>query len=215
MQDKGLYESSTMFKLTRYRRESTGQWRSQVGVNTLGGSRREPCCRSYGEKIREGRQEELQLQILHSHINSRIRIFAIREWLGTNIRDIQYSCYTLQPAWLFLHIRGGNRQYPTRIYRDGSDIKYGLLVESEREGPSLRDQQQCNIEETGRLFAETYEGHMAFLENLQSKSPVAYQKVLTRLYCEASGQGKGKAPQAATSNGLAHLNFADMEADSD
>ncbi|KAJ6608756.1 hypothetical protein B0H10DRAFT_2226574 [Mycena sp. CBHHK59/15] len=75
--------------------------------------------------------------------------------------------------------------------------------------------QRVSNDFNANLFAETYEGHMAFLENLQSKSPVAYQKVLTRLYREASGQGKGKAPQAAASNGLAHLNFADMEADSD
>ncbi|KAJ6562908.1 hypothetical protein B0H10DRAFT_2239836 [Mycena sp. CBHHK59/15] len=75
--------------------------------------------------------------------------------------------------------------------------------------------QRVSNDFNANLFAETYEGHMAFLENLQSKSPVAYQNVLTRLYREASGQGKGKAPQAAASNGLAHLNFADMEADSD
>ncbi|KAJ7110455.1 hypothetical protein C8R44DRAFT_856823 [Mycena epipterygia] len=66
------------------------------------------------------------------------------------------------------------------------------------------------------LFAETYQVHLRFLDQMEERSPVAYQKVLTRLYREASGQGKVVAPRAATgTNALAHLNFADLEAASD
>ncbi|KAJ7204054.1 hypothetical protein GGX14DRAFT_569654 [Mycena pura] len=66
------------------------------------------------------------------------------------------------------------------------------------------------------LFAETYLVHIGFLEQMEQRSPVAYQKVLSRLYREASGQGKVVAHRATTgANALAHLNFADLEAASD
>ncbi|KAJ7117695.1 hypothetical protein C8R44DRAFT_879249 [Mycena epipterygia] len=66
------------------------------------------------------------------------------------------------------------------------------------------------------LFAETYLVHIGFLEQMEQRSPVGYQKVLTRLYREASGQGRVIAHRAATgANALAHLNFADLEAASD
>ncbi|KAJ7503584.1 hypothetical protein B0H11DRAFT_2273760 [Mycena galericulata] len=66
------------------------------------------------------------------------------------------------------------------------------------------------------LFAETYLVHLGFLEQMEERSPVAYQKILSRLYREASGQGKVLAHRAATgANALAHLNFADLEAASD
>ncbi|KAJ7488754.1 hypothetical protein B0H11DRAFT_1912904 [Mycena galericulata] len=59
------------------------------------------------------------------------------------------------------------------------------------------------------LFAETYQVHLGFLEQMEEPSPVTYQKVLTRLYREASGQGKVVAHRAATgTSALAHLNFA-------
>ncbi|KAJ7096863.1 hypothetical protein C8R44DRAFT_370642 [Mycena epipterygia] len=76
--------------------------------------------------------------------------------------------------------------------------------------------QHVSNEFNANLFAETYLMHITFLERMEDQSPVAYQKVLARLYREASGQGKVIAPRAATgANVLAHLNFADIEAASD
>ncbi|KAJ6611028.1 hypothetical protein B0H10DRAFT_2224507 [Mycena sp. CBHHK59/15] len=76
--------------------------------------------------------------------------------------------------------------------------------------------QHINTEFNANLYAETYLGHMSFLEKLVDRSPVAYQKVLSRLYREASGQGKVVAARTATAtNVLAHLNFDDLEAASD
>ncbi|KAJ6557129.1 hypothetical protein B0H10DRAFT_2370749 [Mycena sp. CBHHK59/15] len=74
-------------------------------------------------------------------------------------------------------------QYQSRFpLTDGSNPERMVCaVLQDCQGP-----QRISNDFNANLFAETYEGHMAFLENLQSKSPVAYQKVLTRLYREAS-----------------------------
>ncbi|KAJ7140542.1 hypothetical protein C8R43DRAFT_1131478 [Mycena crocata] len=73
--------------------------------------------------------------------------------------------------------------------------------------------QHVSNEFNANLFAETYLMHINFLEQMREQSPVAYQNVLTRLYREASGQGKVVARRATTgANVIAHLDFAALEA---
>ncbi|KAJ6629026.1 hypothetical protein B0H10DRAFT_1939926 [Mycena sp. CBHHK59/15] len=76
--------------------------------------------------------------------------------------------------------------------------------------------QHVNNNFNANLFAETYAHHIGFLQDLKAKSIKAYEKSLVRLYREASGQGKVFAHRPAVgANASAHLNFAELEADSD
>ncbi|KAJ6599451.1 hypothetical protein B0H10DRAFT_1959126 [Mycena sp. CBHHK59/15] len=76
--------------------------------------------------------------------------------------------------------------------------------------------QHVNNDFNANLFAETYAHHIGFLQDLKAKSIKACEKSLVHLYREASGQGKVFAHRPAVgANALAHLNFAELEADSD